>query len=64
MDDKKFKFALGDKVRLALSAEHGEVIARAEFTNCGNQYTVRYVDGHGVQRQVWFDEDALALPNT
>lgn len=55
----KFKFEMGQKVKLAMSSETGEVIGRAEYANHGNQYTVRYVAADGRQCQVWFDEDAI-----
>lgn len=55
----EFKFSLGQKVKLALSGESGDVVGRAQYLNANNNYYVRYVDAHGVQRESWWSEEAL-----
>lgn len=54
-----FKFGLGDKVRLSLSAEPGQIIGRAEYMNSMNSYLVRYLAGDGRAVESWWQEDAI-----
>ncbi|WP_182840799.1 hypothetical protein [Bordetella avium] len=54
-----YKFELGEKVRLALSSEHGVVIGRAEYEHMPPNYWVRYLAGDGCQREGWFEAAAL-----
>lgn len=57
--DKKFAFELNQKVQIAASGEHGEVTGRAEYTNCQNNYYVRYKAADGRATECWWTEDAL-----
>lgn len=57
---KSFTFDLNEPVKLVGSTESGKVIARAEYTNKGNQYLVRYRAADGRLVESWWDEDALA----
>lgn len=54
-----FKFNLGDTVQLALSDEVGQVIGRAEYSESGQQYYVRYLAGDGRQVDAWWTAQAL-----
>lgn len=56
---EEFKFNLGDRVKLRLSSEAGEVIGRAEYSRSKPQYLVEYLAGDGRQVDSWKDEDAL-----
>lgn len=55
----KFKFDLKAKVKLAHSDETGEIIGRAEFSGCINQYRVVYKAGDGRQSVDWWDETLI-----
>jgi hypothetical protein len=54
-----FKFDLKQIVNLAESRESGVVIGRAEYSNSGNSYLIRYRGADGVQNEAWWSEDAL-----
>jgi hypothetical protein len=54
-----FKFDLKQLVNLVESRECGVVIGRAEYSNSGNSYLVRYRGADGVQNESWWSEDAL-----
>lgn len=54
------KFNLGDKVKISISGEVGEVIGRAEYlTNYDPQYQVRYVSASGCAIEAWWAEQTL-----
>jgi hypothetical protein len=57
-----FDFELGEKVKLALSGETGQIIGRAHYTNSDPSYLVRYVAADGRQIETWQVEDAIASP--
>lgn len=54
-----FIFSLNDKVRICDGDEHGVIVGRAEYTNCCNNYLVRYHCGDGRAIESWWNEDAL-----
>lgn len=60
MENKTFRFELGQVVALVASGETGHVIARAEYTNAYNSYLVRYKAADGRQVESWWSEDALS----
>jgi hypothetical protein len=63
----RFKFALGDKVRLISTAACGEVIGRAQHSTGGDTYRVRYPAGRylpgdeGKQVDEWQKEHELTF---
>ena len=59
MREDGFEFALKERVKLQLSDETGCVIGRAEYTNSGNSFLVRYKAGDGRQVESWIAADAL-----
>lgn len=59
MGKAEFKFALGDKVRIVVSDESGEIIGRAEYTNSADSYLIRYLSGDGRAIELWWQEDAI-----
>ncbi|MGU0197942.1 hypothetical protein [Enterobacter roggenkampii] len=54
-----FKYGLGQAVKVSISGEAGHVKARAEYTNCKNQYLVHYLAADGRAVDAWFDESEL-----
>lgn len=58
-EEKKFKFALTAKVRLANSSEVGIVIGRAQYVNAQDGYLIRYCAGDNRQTEAWWSEDAI-----
>lgn len=59
MEMMMFNFNLKQKVKIKCSGEEGEVIGRAEYSNCGDQYQVRYKTADGRAEEKWWSEDAL-----
>lgn len=59
-----FKFELGQYVELTESDEKGEIVGRAEYSNCVDNFLVRYKAGDGRQVEVWWPEDALEAEET
>ena len=55
----KFKHELGHVVAVTISGEEGHVKARAEYTNCTNQYLIHYLAADGRAVDAWFDEGEL-----
>jgi hypothetical protein len=55
----KYKFDLKARVKMVHSDEAGEVIGRAEHTNCENQYYVLYKAATGRQVTSWWDESQI-----
>lgn len=56
----RFKFQLGQIVKISLSGAVGEVKGRAEYnTGSPNQYNIYHLDGNGNAVHVWFDEQNL-----
>lgn len=55
----RFKFDLKSKVKLIHSEEPGEIISRAEHTNCEDQYRVVYKAADGRQVIDWWDESLI-----
>lgn len=56
----QFKFQLGQQVQIIASGESGEVVGRAEYSTCQNQYFIRYRAGDGRAVEAWWGEDAIA----
>jgi hypothetical protein len=56
---KEFRFPLGYEVRIVASGERGEVIGRAEYEACENQYLLRYKAADGRAVESWWSESAL-----
>lgn len=54
-----FKHLLGQVVRVKISGEEGHVKARAEYTNCCNQYLIHYMAADGRAVDSWFEEGEL-----
>lgn len=59
MEEQKFGFENGQRVKLMKSGEMGEVIAVADYARRPPLYLVEYVSAHGCQCENWFDEEAL-----
>lgn len=58
---RKFKFKLGQEVRMTASGEGGEVIGRADYQHTENHYLVRYVAGDGRAVEAWWSESAMGV---
>lgn len=57
---ERFKFSLGDRIKLAQTDEVGEVIGRAEYAHGNeNSYWVRFKAANGCQSERWWQESAL-----
>ena len=54
-----FAFSLGQQVVITASGEEGQVVGRAEYSNCSNSYYVRYRARDGRATEAWWTEDAL-----
>ncbi len=63
VSSKHFKFALGDRVRIKVSGENGEVVARAEYANAEDTYRIRYQSADGQATERWWTEAAIANVN-
>jgi heat shock protein HspQ len=55
----KFKFEIGQDVRLKMSEEKGTVIGRAEYANDENRYEIVYRNVTGAHAHGWFTESEL-----
>lgn len=55
-----FRYAIGQTIRIDVSAEVGEVIGRAEFDRSDDQYLVRYRAADGRATEQWWTESALS----
>ncbi len=52
-----FQFALGQRVKVSISSEFGEVSARAEYQNYAHPtYRLKYMNAMGVATEGWFDQ--------
>ena len=56
-----FRFKLGDQVKISISSEQGEIIARAEYTELPTQYQLLYITKAGCATEQWWPESALEL---
>jgi len=56
-----FTYNLGDRVRIVVSAEVGEVIGRAEYATGSNMYFLRYCCADGRAVEQWWAEEAVSL---
>lgn len=54
-----FKHHLGQVVKISVSCEEGHVKARAEYTNCCNQYLIHYQAADGRAVDSWFEESEI-----
>ncbi|KAF1367140.1 hypothetical protein [Yokenella regensburgei] len=54
-----FKYELGQVVKVSISGEEGHVKARAEYTNCCNQYLIHYQAADGRAVDAWFEEGEI-----
>ena len=54
-----FKFNLGDKVKISISGEAGEIIGRAEYSKSETDYQLRYKAADGRAVEEWWNESAL-----
>ena len=59
-ENKGFKFKLGQKVRIDISSEQGEVIARCEYVKNEPTYELRYQRTNGTGTQKIWPESALS----
>jgi len=55
----KFRFELKQAVIITGSEENGIIIGQGCYTNCNNQYLIRYLAGDGRMTEKWWDEDAI-----
>lgn len=55
-----FKYNLGDKVKITISGESGEVIGRAEYTATNPQYFVLFKAADGRAVTAWWEADFLS----
>ena len=55
----RWQFQLNDPVEIVVSGEQGTVQGRAEFVNHDPEYLIRYADGTGSAREVWWAVGAL-----
>jgi hypothetical protein len=58
--EEDFKFRLGQIVRIHVSGEEGEVIARSDSQRSEDQYQVRYKSGDGRAVESWWTVSALS----
>ncbi len=58
------KFDLGQRVKLAVSDERGEVIGIATYLSRPNSYLVRYKTADGCQTEAWWDGSAIEALET
>lgn len=56
---KEPKFKLGQKVKMKLSDEAGEVTGHAVYLENSDSFFVRYKDAEGCQREGWWNAEAL-----
>ena len=56
----KFEFELGDKAKMAMTAESGVIIGRAEYDTLPPSYLMRFVAADGRQVEDWFKSEAIA----
>lgn len=54
-----FVFELGQKVKISISGEAGEVIGRAEYTHSNPQMQIRYLAADGRAVESWWDQEAI-----
>jgi hypothetical protein len=54
------KFNLNDTVRISVSGEEGQVVARSESVGA-TLYLIRYKAADGRAVEMWWDESALEL---
>lgn len=57
----EFKFKIASTVNVMLSGSVGEVLGRAQYKECPNQYLVQYLNGIGDSTTTWFSESELGL---
>jgi hypothetical protein len=55
----KFKFEIGQQVKLVWSDECGQVIGRAEYSAGEALYQIRYRAGDKRQTEAWWGESAV-----
>ena len=55
----KFKFELGEPVKLSKSEESGHVKARSESEHNENQYLIVYLAADGRQVDMWWAESEI-----
>lgn len=58
--ENKFKYEIGESVKMALTEERGVVTARAEYQSQAPQYYVLYKAADGRQVENWFSDYALS----
>jgi len=58
MTTKKFKFEMGQTVKLTPGNKTGEVVGRADYAKSQDEYLIRSVD-EGISTETWCNEDAL-----
>lgn len=59
MQDKVFKFALGQEVAIEVSREEGVIVGRAQYATAENSYYLRYEAADGRAIEAWWSESAL-----
>lgn len=55
----KTKYSLNEKVKLKMSAEHGEVIGVCIYAEDAPRYLIRYMAGDGRQTESFWVESAI-----
>lgn len=60
MSHKDFKFELDQRVRINVSGEQGDVIARIQYVNAESAYQIRYKRTNGTGTKVFWTESDLS----
>ena len=58
---KKFKFNIGDRVKLTESGEEGVVIGRAEYRYATDSFLILYKSGCGRQVENWWNVEFIEI---
>lgn len=57
---QSFKYCLGQLVNIRISDEWGEIQARSQHVNGGNQYYIHYQSANGCATDRWYSESQLS----
>lgn len=56
-----FTYEIGTDVVIDASNEQGQVIGRAEYATCENNYLIRYKSADGRAVESWWGESAISV---
>lgn len=59
----ELKYQLNERVKIRASEEEGEIVGRAEYSNCDPSYFVRYKAADGRAVEQWWTQDAITNGN-